>query len=135
MNIKYEKATKFEKISNLSCFYSVASKEVGDFLKNLWPFQKSWTLHSRPSLYSDMLYTRPLSGAEKKLSLPSLILSSLEQAAVPRIEHNSTASENMGNNSDQRKREKERSSIGCVHMLCLRKKTGLLLLLILHFSF
>ena len=92
------------------------------FLKILWPFQKSWTLHSRPSLYSDMLYTRPLSGAEKKLSLPSLILSSLEQAAVPRIEHNSTASENMGNNSDQRKREKERSSIGCVHMRSLRKK-------------
>ena len=44
MNIKYEKATKFEKISNLSCFYSVASKEVGDFFDFLWPFQKSSTL-------------------------------------------------------------------------------------------
>ena len=33
----YEKATKFEKISHLfwqnSCFYSVASKQVGDFFK------------------------------------------------------------------------------------------------------
>ena len=25
-------------------FYSVASKQVGDFFKFLWPFQKSWTL-------------------------------------------------------------------------------------------
>ena len=44
----YEKATKFEKISHLfwqnHCFYSVASKQVGDFFKFLWPFQKSWTL-------------------------------------------------------------------------------------------
>ena len=44
----YEKATKFENISHLfwqnRCFYSVASKQVGDFLKFLWPFQKSWTL-------------------------------------------------------------------------------------------
>ena len=38
------------------------------------------------------------------------------------MEENSKASEDMGNKSDQRKREKERSSIGCVHMLCLRKK-------------
>ena len=46
----YEKATKFEKISHLfwqnSCFYSVASKQVGDIFKFLWPFQKSWTLPS-----------------------------------------------------------------------------------------
>ena len=46
----YEKATKFEKIFHLfwqnSCFYSVASKQVGDFFKFLWPFQKSWTLHT-----------------------------------------------------------------------------------------
>ena len=38
----YEKVTKFEKISNLfwqkSCFYSEASKKMGDFLKILWPF-------------------------------------------------------------------------------------------------
>ena len=44
----YEKATKFEKISHLfwqiSCFYSVASKQVGYFFKFLWPSQKSWTL-------------------------------------------------------------------------------------------
>ena len=44
----YEKATKFENISHLfwqnSCFYSVTSKQVGDFFKFLWPFQKSWTL-------------------------------------------------------------------------------------------
>ena len=44
----YEKATKFEKISHLfwqnSCFYSVVSKQVGDFFKFLWPSQKSWTL-------------------------------------------------------------------------------------------
>ena len=25
-------------------FYSVASKQVGDFFNFLWPFQKSWTL-------------------------------------------------------------------------------------------
>ena len=44
----YEKAKKFEKISNRfwhnSCFYSVASKQVGDFFKFLWPFQKSLIL-------------------------------------------------------------------------------------------
>ena len=44
----YEKATKLEKISHLfwqnSCFYSVVSKQVGDFFKFLWPSQKSWTL-------------------------------------------------------------------------------------------
>ena len=44
----YEKATKFEKISHLfwqnSYFYSVPSKQVGDFFKFLWPSQKSWTL-------------------------------------------------------------------------------------------
>ena len=44
----YEKATKFEKISHLfwqnSCFYSEASKQLGDFFKFLQPFQKSWTL-------------------------------------------------------------------------------------------
>ena len=44
----YEKATKFEKISHLfwqnSCFYSVASKQMGDFFNFLWSFQKSWTL-------------------------------------------------------------------------------------------
>ena len=44
----YVKATKFEKISHLfwqnSCVDSVASKQVGDFSKWLWPFQKSWTL-------------------------------------------------------------------------------------------
>ena len=49
----YEKATKFEKISLLfwqnSCFYSVASKQVGDFFKFLWPSQKSWTLRERKS--------------------------------------------------------------------------------------
>ena len=43
----YEKATNFEKISHLiwqnSFFYSVASKQVGDFFEFLWPFQKSWT--------------------------------------------------------------------------------------------
>ena len=43
-----EKATKFERISHMfwqnGCFYSVASKQVGDFFKRLWPFQKSWTL-------------------------------------------------------------------------------------------
>ena len=44
----YKKATKLEKISHLfwqnSCFYSVASKQVGDFFKFLWPSQKSWSL-------------------------------------------------------------------------------------------
>ena len=44
----YEKATKLKNISHLfwqnSCFYSVASKHVGDFFKFLWPSQKSWTL-------------------------------------------------------------------------------------------
>ena len=48
----YEKATKFEKNSHLfwqtSCFYSVASKQVGYFFKFLWPFQKSWTLKASP---------------------------------------------------------------------------------------
>ena len=43
----YEMATKFEKISH-SCFYSVASKQVGYFFKFLWPFQKSWTLKASP---------------------------------------------------------------------------------------
>ena len=47
----YEKATKFEKIFHLfwhnSCFYSVTSKQVGDFFKFSWPFQKSWTLSCR----------------------------------------------------------------------------------------
>ena len=45
----YEKATQFENISHQfwqnSCFYSVVSKQVGDFFKILWPFQKSWTSH------------------------------------------------------------------------------------------
>ena len=40
---------KIWKISNLfwqnRCFYSVVSKQVGDFFKILWPFQKSWTSH------------------------------------------------------------------------------------------
>ena len=44
----YEKVTKYEKISHLfwqnNCFYSVVSKQVGDFFKFLWPFQKNWTL-------------------------------------------------------------------------------------------
>ena len=44
----YKKATKFEEISHLfwqnSCFYSVASKQVGDFFKFLLSPQKSWTL-------------------------------------------------------------------------------------------
>ena len=39
---------KHEKASHLfwrnSCLYSVGSKQVGDFFKFLWPFQKSWTL-------------------------------------------------------------------------------------------
>ena len=43
-----EKATKFEKISHgfwqNSCFYSLASKQVGDVFKFLLPFQKTWTL-------------------------------------------------------------------------------------------
>ena len=39
----YEKAKKFEKISTYffcqnSCFYSLSSKHVGDFLKFLWSF-------------------------------------------------------------------------------------------------
>ena len=38
----FEKATKFEKISHLfwwnSCFYPIASKQVGFFLQILWPF-------------------------------------------------------------------------------------------------
>ena len=29
-----------------TCFYSVASKQVGNFFKFLWPFQKKWTLSS-----------------------------------------------------------------------------------------
>ena len=41
----YEKATKFEKISHLfwrnSCFYSVASKQVGDFFKFFGLFRKA----------------------------------------------------------------------------------------------
>ena len=41
----YEKPTKFEKnlplVLTNSCFYSVASKEVGDFFKFMWPSQKS----------------------------------------------------------------------------------------------
>ena len=41
----YEKATKLEKISHLlwqnSCFYSVVSKQVGDFFEFLWSSQKS----------------------------------------------------------------------------------------------
>ena len=45
--IHYEKSIKFEKISHFflqdSCFYSVESKQVGNFFKFLWPFQKSWT--------------------------------------------------------------------------------------------
>ena len=44
----YEKSVKFEKISHLfwqnSCFYSVASKQPGNFSNFLWPFYKSWTL-------------------------------------------------------------------------------------------
>ena len=38
------KATKFEK--NVTCFdiYSVTSKQVGDYFKSFWPFQKTWTL-------------------------------------------------------------------------------------------
>ena len=44
----YEKATKFEKITHrfwqISWFYSVVSKHVGDFFKFLWPSQNSWTL-------------------------------------------------------------------------------------------
>ena len=28
-------------------FYSEASKQVGDFFKLLWPFQKSWTLREK----------------------------------------------------------------------------------------
>ena len=47
---RYEKATKFEKISHLfwqnGCFYSVASKQVGYFFNFVWPFQKSWTLNT-----------------------------------------------------------------------------------------
>ena len=41
----YQKATKLEKISHLfwqnSCFYLVASKQMGDFFKFLWPSQKT----------------------------------------------------------------------------------------------
>ena len=33
-----------KKICFYSCFYSVASKQVGDFFKFLWSSQKSWTL-------------------------------------------------------------------------------------------
>ena len=47
----YKKATKFEKISHLfwqnSCFYSVASKQEGDFFKFFWPSQKNWTLPAK----------------------------------------------------------------------------------------
>ena len=50
IKLRHEKATKLEKISHLfwqnSCFYSVASKQVGYFFKFLWPSQKSWTLHT-----------------------------------------------------------------------------------------
>ena len=56
-----EKATKFEKISHLfwqnSWFYSVVSKQVKDFFKFLWPFQKSWTLqwsHFKPVYATQM---------------------------------------------------------------------------------
>ena len=46
--IHYEKATQFETIFHLfwqnSCLYSVVSKQVEEFFKVLWPFQKSWTL-------------------------------------------------------------------------------------------
>ena len=55
----YEKATKFEKISHLfwqnSCFYSVASKQVGCFFKFLCPCQKSWTL-KKEILHIQWLY-------------------------------------------------------------------------------
>ena len=48
----YEKAKKLEKISHLfwqnSCFYSVASKQMGDFFKKFCLFQKNWTLNILP---------------------------------------------------------------------------------------
>ena len=46
----YEKAKKFEKkvshviVLTKHCFYSVSSKQVGDFFKFLWPSKKSSTL-------------------------------------------------------------------------------------------
>ena len=52
-----EKATKFEKITLL--FWRLLSKSAdlskqeGDFLKFLWPFQKSWTLINNWILFSD----------------------------------------------------------------------------------
>ena len=55
----YEKATKFEKITHLfwqnSCFYSAPSKQVGDFFKFLWTFQKSWTLIEMSCNTNDIL--------------------------------------------------------------------------------
>ena len=33
-----------KKSPKTSCFYSVVSKQVGDFFKFLWPSQRSWTL-------------------------------------------------------------------------------------------
>ena len=44
-----------KKISHLfwqnSCFYSVASKQVGDFFKFLWSSHKSWTLLIRKNIW------------------------------------------------------------------------------------
>ena len=70
----YEMATKFEKMSHLfwqnNFFYSVASKQVGDFFKFLWPSQKSWTLSIYAiMLYIPMLYVREIFGKIKKKNL------------------------------------------------------------------
>ena len=54
----YEKPTKLKKISLLfwqsSFFYLVASKEVGDFFKFLWPFRKA-ELYISTYLLSDFM--------------------------------------------------------------------------------
>ena len=72
----YEKATKFEKISHRfwqnSCLYSVASKQVGDFFKILWPFQKSWTLHKECSSVFDYSSKKIFTMEGKKKLMKSL---------------------------------------------------------------
>jgi len=64
----YEKATKFEKISHRfwqnSCFCPVASKQLGDFFKFLWPSQKSWTLTHHGNVYA-LLYCDWLKKSKK----------------------------------------------------------------------
>ena len=54
----YEKASKLEKLSHLfwqnSFFYSVASKQVGDFFKYLCPSQKSWTLTNLQVIFNEI---------------------------------------------------------------------------------